>query len=100
MSNTGYIPASVRNAVAKRDRGICTHCGARAAKAQVSKRGILQFFGADGRVFHLDHVKPSSTGGKSTLQNMTLSCAACNMSKRRAKAANDPDVQALLAEFE
>ena len=99
MSNTGYIPASVRNAVAKRDKGVCTHCGLRATKAQVSKRGILQFFEGDGRVFHLDHVIPASAGGKATVKNMALSCATCNMSKRRAKAANDPAVQALLAQF-
>jgi hypothetical protein len=71
----------------------------RAARAQVSKRGILQFFDGDGRVFHLDHMVPASAGGKATVKNMALSCATCNMSKRRAKAVNDHEVQALLKEF-
>jgi hypothetical protein len=71
----------------------------KAIKAKVSTRGILQFFGEDGRVFHLDHIRPASAGGKATVKNMVLSCATCNMSKRRAKTANDPSVISLLKEF-
>jgi 5-methylcytosine-specific restriction endonuclease McrA len=94
-----YIPQKLRNAVAKRDRGICHHCGERAASAAVSKRGVLQFFAPDGRVFHIDHVVPLSAGGRHSLDNLVLACAPCNLSKRRAVAANDPEVQSILQEF-
>lgn len=100
MSRRGeHVPQQIRNAVAKRDRGICTHCGKRAASAKVSKRGVLQFFDDDGRVFHIDHLVPVSQGGSHELDNVVLSCPGCNMSSRRALAANDPEVKALLAEF-
>lgn len=94
-----YIPQSARNAVAKRDRGVCQHCALRASRAEVSKRGVLQFFDSDGKVFHIDHLTPISLGGTHDLSNLVLSCASCNLSKRRAVAANDPEVRAILAEF-
>lgn len=99
MSNSGYISAAVRNAVSKRDRGICQHCGRRATRAEVSKRGVLQYWDDVGRVYHLDHRVPTSQGGESTPENLLLSCAPCNLSKRRAVAANDPEVLAILSEF-
>ena len=100
MSRRGeHIPAAARNEVAKRDRGVCQHCGARAAKAEVNKRGVLTFRDDAGRVFHIDHVTPISRGGDHTPANLVLSCAPCNLSKRRAVAANDPDVQSILNEF-
>lgn len=94
-----YIPQPIRNTVSKRDRGICHHCGLTAASAKVNKRGVLQFFDAEGRVFHIDHLTPISAGGEHTADNLVLSCAPCNLSKRRAVAANDPEVRAILDEF-
>ncbi len=99
MTNTGYIKAAIRNAVSKRDRGVCAHCGKRASRAEVSKRGILCFFDEDGKVFHIDHKIPTSQGGASDEDNLVLACAPCNLSKRRAVVANDPEVRALIREF-
>lgn len=99
MSNSGYISQKIRNEVTKRDRGVCQHCGKKASRAEVSKRGVLQFFDDEGRVFHIDHVVTVSAGGSHDPSNLVLACAPCNLSKRRAVAANDPEVKAILAEF-
>lgn len=34
-----------------------------------------------GKAEHLDHIRPRSKGGKSTLDNLAASCARCNHSK-------------------
>lgn len=94
-----YIPQPVRNEVSKRDRGVCQHCGARAAKAEVTKRGALRFIDSAGKPFHLDHLVPVSQGGEHTADNLVLACSGCNLGKRRAVAANDPEVKTILAEF-
>jgi 5-methylcytosine-specific restriction endonuclease McrA len=99
MTNSGYIPDPTRTAIAKRDRGVCRHCGRKAGRAAVSPRGVLQFFDADGRIYHIDHLIPTAMGGTSDPENLALACAPCNQSKRRRAVANDPDVMALLAEF-
>lgn len=99
MRQNAYIPTAVRNAVSKRDRGICHHCGLRALRAEMSTRGVLRFFDAEGRTFHIDHIKRVADGGTSTLDNLALSCAPCNLARPRSRSANDPEITSILAEF-
>jgi len=93
---TYWIPHRVRNEVAKRSAGICFNCGKKAARAEVNKRGVLVFFDEGGRIFHLDHNKTPAAAGDHTEENLVLSCADCNLSKRRRRTANDPTVRALM----
>lgn len=34
-----------------------------------------------GQAFHLDHILPHFAGGRSTLENLCLACAHCNIAK-------------------
>jgi hypothetical protein len=57
------IPASVKQAVWKRDKGRCVQCGA-------------------DKNLHFDHIIPWSKGGSSlTADNIQLLCASCNLKK-------------------
>ena len=53
--------------------------------------------GPDGKVWEVDRIIPGSRGGKYCADNVTLSCRACNSSKR-AKLA-PPDTQSLGAKL-
>jgi hypothetical protein len=57
------IPQQIQTAVMQRDGECCRYCGTE-----------------DGP-FHLDHILPVSRGGDHALDNLTVACAACNMSK-------------------
>ncbi len=59
---TRAIPAQVRRAVWRRDRGQCRQCGS---------RGFLQ----------IDHIVPWSLGGSNNLQNLQLLCGVHNRLK-------------------
>ena len=39
----------------------------------------------------LDHIQPESAGGKTTLENLFLSCLRCNRYKRNRVTGIDPD---------
>lgn len=54
-----------RSAIFIRDNGECQYCGAKLTSKTAT----------------LDHVIPSSKGGKTTWDNCTLSCAKCNSLK-------------------
>lgn len=100
MKGTYYwIKNSVRNAVAKRDKGICRHCGKKATKASINSRGVLVFHDKKGRIYHLDHIKLASEGGAHTEENLVLSCHSCNLGTRRKITANDIDVKSLIKEI-
>lgn len=58
------IPVAVREAVWQRDGECCAYCGS-----------------TDGP-FHLDHIHPWSRGGAHSVDNLTVACVACNLSKR------------------
>ena len=97
MKGTTYwIPQAIRNSVTKESCGICHYCKCKAVKAVVNTRGILQFFGRDRRVFHLDHKVPICVGGKHEKNNLVMACATCNLSKRKRRTENDPAVIALM----
>jgi hypothetical protein len=56
-----------RRVVVARAGGACEYCR------------LLQ--DASGVTFHIDHVRPRSVGGQTTLNNLALSCPGCNLSK-------------------
>ena len=59
----GLTPA-IRRQVFERDGRVCAYCQT-----------------ADGP-FHIDHIHPKSRGGSDDLENLTVACAPCNLSKR------------------
>ena len=60
------VNASLRYEVMKRDNFTCRLCG-------LSKK--------DGVSLHVDHIKPVSKGGKTTLDNLQTLCERCNYGK-------------------
>ncbi|HMZ17201.1 MAG TPA: HNH endonuclease signature motif containing protein, partial [Blastocatellia bacterium] len=43
-----------------------------------------------GQVFHLDHIKPFSVGGKTDAENLCYACAHCNTAKSDYVTGSDP----------
>lgn len=62
-SSRPAIPMDVRRRVWERDDGRCSYCG------------------TGDVAMHLDHVFPWSRGGRHTVENLVVSCMACNLSK-------------------
>lgn len=60
--------ASFRDAVLKRDKYTCQHCGFKADKDHLA-------------LLHVDHIKPIAKGGKTTMDNLQTLCASCNLKK-------------------
>jgi hypothetical protein len=58
-----YIPSKIKSKLFERDGGICQECG-------------------DPYDIEIDHIKPVSKGGTSTLNNLQLLCKPCNRKKR------------------
>lgn len=57
------IPINLQKQVRDRDGDRCAYCG-----------------NTDGP-FHLNHIIPWARGGDHSLENLTISCASCNLSK-------------------
>jgi len=66
--NSRNIPLSIRLKVLNRDNFRCVFCG----KSPATDIGTH---------LHLDHVKPFSKGGKSTIDNLQTLCEECNLGK-------------------
>jgi hypothetical protein len=49
----------------------------------------------DPRPFHLDHIRPHKHHGTTSLENLSLSCAACSLFKGSNPAGYDPDTDTL-----
>jgi hypothetical protein len=62
-----YIPAPIRRAISKRDKGCCTYEDP-ATGRRCSSRYQLEF----------DHIIPFARGGKNTVENLRLRCHAHN----------------------
>lgn len=62
------IPLKLRLKVLQRDNFCCVFCG----KSPATHRGT---------VLHIDHIKPYSKGGKSSLDNLQTLCYECNLGK-------------------
>lgn len=99
MKDKLWVPQGLRHQIAKKARGICFHCGKRAARADISRRGHLRFFDENENTYHIDHLKPRSKGGDNSGKNLVLSCASCNVGVRNKRAANDKEVLEILKEI-
>jgi len=68
------IPKRVRTQLILKFNCRCQYC---------SRLGDQQG-GPDGRTWHVDHIFPVSRGGDDSEDNLTLSCATCNLRKHDA----------------
>ena len=59
------IPVNLRRMVIERDGLRCVYCGIDLQKNEI----------------HLDHVIPESQGGTTSLNNLQVTCAKCNLEK-------------------
>lgn len=60
------IPDYLRDAVVKRDRGVC---------------GICESLVGPGDALHIDHIHPVALGGATVIGNLQVAHAACNLKK-------------------
>jgi hypothetical protein len=70
------IPARLRLEVQTRDQGRCSWC-------RLAQRG-------QGATYHVDHIRPRSRGGSTTLENLALQCPSCSLRKADKIDAIDP----------
>ncbi len=82
---TPAIPAELRAQVHQRDRGRCAYCRTPEALTITA--------------FEIDHIVPLSAGGQTTLDNLCLTCPACNRFKAARQTATDPDTGRLVPLF-
>jgi len=68
VSKSRSINEKTRLKVLKRDHYRCVKCG----RSPASERGII---------LHIDHVKPFSKGGDSSIENLQTLCSKCNLGK-------------------
>ena len=59
------LPRSLREAVYKRDNGICKYCSMAVAWFELT----------------VDHIEPVCMGGSNELDNLTVACRSCNSRK-------------------
>lgn len=71
-----FIPPSWRVEIVNRDECQCTYCGREGDKET----------DPDGASWHIDHIVPQSRGGPTHRENLTLSCAGCNVVKNSRPA--------------
>lgn len=71
-----YVSAALKRLVFERARGMCEYCRSQAKYA------------VDPLV--MEHIQPVSRGGKTSAENLALSCQTCNNSKYVKTEAIDP----------
>ena len=70
------IPKALRSEVFVRDQGRCRYCG------------VFQV--GQAAAFHVNHVRPRSKGGPTTIENLVLQCPHCSLHKLDKTSATDP----------
>ena len=76
-----FIPLEMKAQIIERDNYKCRICGKHIAESSVSAKALVKM--ATG-TFHFDHEVPCNQGGRATLENLRLTCAKCNLSRKRA----------------
>ena len=71
-----HVPAGLRREVVQRAGNRCEYCG-------LSQTG-------QEAAFHIDHIVPLNSGGKTTPANLALACVSCSLRKGARLSAIDP----------
>ena len=72
-----YIPATLGRQIRETDQGRCAYCRTPEELTVTT--------------FEIDHITPTSVGGATTLDNLCLSCPACNRRKSVRQSLPDPE---------
>jgi 5-methylcytosine-specific restriction endonuclease McrA len=73
---SSHIPAALLREVRKRARNTCEYCHLPQASQEAT--------------FHVDHIRPVTKGGPTTLENLALACVTCSLRKAARMRARDP----------
>jgi len=79
------IPDILRRAVIDRAQNRCEYC-------RISQA-------AQEATFHIDHIRPQSSGGPTTPENLALSCVSCSLRKVARENVTDPDTSRVVLFF-
>ena len=74
MSN---IPVFLRKLVIRRAKNFCEYC-------HLSQKG-------QEATFHIDHIKPVVSGGKTIAENLALACVSCSLRKGAKETVTDSE---------
>jgi hypothetical protein len=79
-----HIPLFLRKLVIRRAKNRCEYC-------QLSQKG-------QEATFHVDHIVPIASGGKTVAENLALACVSCSLRKgaREFVTVNDSKVKVKL----
>lgn len=72
-----YVPVALRREVIERAGNCCEYCRL--------SQGSVDF------TFHIEHILAEKHGGKTSSENLCLSCVRCNLYKGSNIAAADPE---------
>ena len=72
-----YISSNLRKSVIQRAKSCCEYC-------YLSQKG-------QEATFHIDHVFPFISGGKTILENLALACVSCSLRKGAKQIAVDSE---------
>lgn len=84
MSNR-LVSSKLRESVFESANGICEYC---ISQVRLSSDP-----------FEVEHIRPRSKGGKTTIENLALSCRGCNGYKANRTKAKDPMTQKIVSLF-
>jgi 5-methylcytosine-specific restriction endonuclease McrA len=73
------LTVSQRNEIYKRANGLCEYC--------------LSPEKFSSSTFEIEHIFPTSLGGKTVLENLALSCSTCNKHKSHRISINDSETK-------
>lgn len=74
-----YVPIEMRIEIIERDKFRCKICGKHIAETENAR--FLVKMGAG--LYHIDHIVPCQQGGRTTMENLRLTCPNCNLSRKR-----------------
>lgn len=73
---SSHVPAFLRKLVIRRAKNKCEYC----RLSQVGQEAT----------FHVDHVIPVASGGKTDAENLALACVSCSLRKGSREISVDP----------
>ena len=79
-----WITHEIKRKVMLKSEGQCFHCGKKATKALINKRGLPELKDENNQTFQYDHLIPELDGGNSDESNIVISCEKCNKSRSRS----------------
>jgi hypothetical protein len=79
------VPQPIRRQVIRRAENRCEYCGLSQAGQEAA--------------FHIDHIVPMSSSGRTELTNLALACVSCSLRKGARRSGIDPETREAAALF-